>query len=246
MPKLTLKDVEIARANTPVDYYRKDADTLDTRAYKAFVNGPKFVLGAAFAGDGILVQSTKYTQQRKTKRRYQVYVFLDDKRDQKLDHLCLYIPVWAFFKTETFEVQSSDETSTEATDTFSVHAIQGSKHVRVASDWLIEKNVCTIHTEWFTVKFTYDPYNKAARFEYTMDQEEGDHPMSKERQRLRVKGGTLVRGHLSFTPDVKAALDKAAKEENTSTSIILNQILEDHPRIAKHLPPDEENDIEPV
>lgn len=243
MHKLTLEDVEKARANTPVDYYRKDVDTLDTQAYQAFVNGASFTPGVAFADDKIIVQTTQYTRRGRTKRRYQIHVFLNDELDHKLDSLCLYIPVWAFFKIESFTVQSIDQTSTEGSDTFSIHAIQGSKHVRIASTWQIEKNVCTIHTEWFTARLTFNPHSKAASFDYyRADKETGGHLMSKDRQRLRtgVKGKRLVRSQLSFTPDVKAALEQAAKAEKTSASLIVNEILESHPRVAEYLDPDSE------
>lgn len=232
--KLTLVDVDKARSNTPIDYYRRDADTLDEKAYKAFVNGSSFVLGVAFAGENIVVHSTKYARNGKTKRRYQVQIFLKSEDDQKLDQLCLYIPVWAYFKTEPFKVLSIDTTSVEGTDTFSVNAIQGSKHVRIASGWLIENNVCTIHTEWFTARFTYDPVIGVARFE--CENKEGS-PMSKDRpRRARMPNrDDLIKTQISVTPDIKAALEKAAKAENSSASRLVYEILENHPLIAQHL-----------
>lgn len=54
-------------------------------------------------------------------------------------------------------------------------------------------------------------------------------------QRLRVKGGKTKRSPIYFDPDIKEALEKAAKHRNTSASVIVNEVLASDPEIQRHL-----------
>lgn len=48
----------------------------------------------------------------------------------------------------------------------------------------------------------------------------------KRGRRLRLRGERLVRTQISLAPDIKSALDSAALANNTSASLIVNELLE--------------------
>lgn len=59
--------------------------------------------------------------------------------------------------------------------------------------------------------------------------------------RLRAAEGKLVKSPISFSPDVKEALERAAAESDTTASVIIDQALRENPDIARHI----ETDTEP-
>lgn len=59
-------------------------------------------------------------------------------------------------------------------------------------------------------------------------------------QRIRVKGGRLSRTQISLVPSLKEALSKVAEDNDTSASLIINELLEQDPRIQSLLSQDPE------
>ncbi|GEM_PF-6692821 len=63
-------------------------------------------------------------------------------------------------------------------------------------------------------------------------------PNGKKVIQQRPKGQHTVRTNFSLSPDLKTALNKAAKEQSKSSSLLLSEILSEVPEIAEYLPSD--------
>ena len=141
--------------NSPAkDVATEHSDTLDQKAYKAYVTTSEFINKDIIKiSDNLVVVPYVFKKANKQKRRFRFFVL----GVGNYDAIQFYMPVWAFFKKEPFEYDSISTRNYEKDGRFRVFIREGDVLQELPAVWKISENTCQIVTSQFKAILHYDP-----------------------------------------------------------------------------------------